>query len=280
MIVKSQATGNAKIIFLFLAHDGIQNQDLWQDFFSKTKTGREFGLILFVNREHHRKRVNNFFRQFLINSPLKKCEYGNIIPGYLVLMQEAIARYPNLQQAYCIPGNCLPIRPVNWYAKELNQCEVCFDGLPKSKKKLEDYWNKRISKSGLVTYSNNYSMVRETIDFMIKNKTELTRYQPVHGYYPDEFAMFTLLKYKDFELFTKSLKPTFEFICYAEYVEEENPTFGDRVSTCRAIEFGTVEEFQRALSLAMAGESTGFIRKISDGLKVAYSSAIGLHLLK
>ncbi|KAJ2994180.1 hypothetical protein HDV02_001759 [Globomyces sp. JEL0801] len=108
-------------------------------------------------------------------------------------------------------------------------------------------------------------MVRETIDFMIKNKTELTRYQPVHGYYPDEFAMFTLLKYKDFELFTKSLKPTFEFICYAEYVEEENPTFGDRVSTCRAIEFGTVEEFQRALSLAMAGESTGFIRKISDG---------------
>jgi hypothetical protein len=132
-------------VFLLIAHDGVSQHHIWEEFISKNKS---FGLVIWVSDEYINLQ-NEFIKMHNVSLNISEWnKYGDLIPTILVLMSLAIIRYPNLTHCHLVPGNSVPIKHLKWYNDQ--STKVCFDPVN---------WNK-LNRPRIISYSMHFSISR------------------------------------------------------------------------------------------------------------------------
>lgn len=154
-------------MFLFIAHDGFAQPDLWEYFF-KSKGALEFGAVIFTDPGRTSSFDSFFIKNFHFIELSTTYGYGDLLPNTLIAFAVALDKYPQMKHAYLIPGNCIPVKPIQWYSKVRSKSLVCFE---------TDYQETiKSSKRPLIVYSGAFVIIKKHMEFMISHHVELISY--------------------------------------------------------------------------------------------------------
>jgi hypothetical protein len=194
---------SSETVILLIAHNGLTQERLWIDFIKKDFS---IGILIYVDPEYRNLYIGTYIEPYIITMPEYPSEYGDIIPQNLILFACCLEIYQNCKHAFIVPGNSVPIKPHSWFKKTRTKSMVCFEEASILRKEINnlnenlDIKLLDLNCTQFIQYSMNFLILKEHMEFMIENATELL--QPYSGSYdlengkvhihPDEFAIWTL----------------------------------------------------------------------------------------
>jgi hypothetical protein len=103
-----------KIGFMFLLVGKINHEDIWKDFFKYIDTEK---YKLYLHPQNPKQITDPFFKNSIIPN-LIKVKWGNIWPGFIQLLKEAILD-PDITHFVWLSDSCIPIKSFDYIYNEI-----------------------------------------------------------------------------------------------------------------------------------------------------------------
>ena len=119
----------ARIVILFLAHEGVQHPSLWWYWWQRNVQARnEVAFVVHAsNNLNNKPDHHGFVNHHRLFQSFNKTKWGdfNLVQAYIRCIKHILQTFPALQIVYLVSGYCIPITPIEQLLRDNNQQSRC-----------------------------------------------------------------------------------------------------------------------------------------------------------